>query len=65
MNEYDFLKLNDKEFESLSVDIISEVEERRIERFKLGKDSGIDGRFFSDSDKEVIIQCKHWVRSGL
>jgi len=65
MNEYDFIKLNDKEFESLSVDLLSKIEDRRIERFKPGKDTGVDGRFFSCSGSEVILQCKHWVRSGL
>jgi adenylate kinase family enzyme len=65
MNEYDFYKLNDKEFESLSIDLLSKVEDRRIERFKPGKDFGVDGRFFSHNGLEVIIQCKHWVKSGL
>lgn len=65
MNDYDFTSLNDKEFESLCVDLISKVEDSRIERFKPGKDSGVDGRFFGDSDAEIIIQCKHWAKSGL
>ena len=64
MNEYDFVKLNDKEFESLSVDLLSKIEGKRIERFKLGKDFGVDGRFFASDGAEVIIQCKHWARSG-
>lgn len=65
MNEYDFLRLNDKEFESLAVDLLAELEGQRIERFKSGKDGGIDGRFFVDGSKEVVIQVKHWARSGL
>jgi len=64
MNEYDFSKLNDKEFESLSIDLLSRVENRRIERFKPGKDAGVDGRFFIKEGSEVIIQCKHWYKSG-
>lgn len=47
MNEYDFSKLNDKEFEALSIDLIAKLEGRRIERFKPGKDAGVDGRFFT------------------
>ena len=47
MNEYDFVKLNDKEFESLSVDLLSKIEGKRIERFKPGKDFGVDDRFFA------------------
>ena len=65
MNEYDFSKLNDKEFEALSIDLIAKMERRRIERFKPGKDAGVDGRFFATPDNEVIIQCKHWPRTGL
>ena len=65
MNEYDFTKLNDKEFEALAIDLIGKMEGRRIERFKPGKDAGVDGRFFVTSDEEVIIQCKHWPRTGL
>ena len=65
MSEYNFSKLNDKEFESLSIDLISILEGARIERFKQGKDSGVDGRFFSPSGSEVVIQCKHWLKSGL
>jgi len=65
MNEYDFIKINDKEFEAVSIDLLSKVERIRIERFKPGKDGGVDGRFFTDESSEVIIQCKHWERSGL
>jgi adenylate kinase family enzyme len=65
MNEYDFSKLNDKEFEALSIDLIAKLEGRRVERFKPGKDAGVDGRFFATQNLEVVIQCKHWVRSGL
>lgn len=61
---YDFSQLNDKEFEILSVDLLSTVFKKRIERFKAGKDSGIDGRFFSDSRKEIILQCKHYFKTG-
>lgn len=64
MSEYDFSKLNDKEFESLSIDLISKLEGTRIERFKPGKDSGVDGRFFTPSGSEIVIQCKHWLKSG-
>lgn len=61
---YDFSQLNDKEFENLSIDLLSKLFNERIERFKPGKDSGIDGRFFSNSGKEIIIQCKHYLKSG-
>lgn len=60
MSDYDFKSLNDKEFELLSVDILGELEGKRFERFKSGRDAGVDGRFFADSKSEVILQCKHW-----
>lgn len=65
MSRYDFQRLNDKDFEYLAVDLLSKIERIHIERFKSGKDAGVDGRFFSPSDGEVIIQCKHWQKSGL
>ncbi len=60
MSDYDFCSLNDKEFEIFCVDLLSETYNKRFERFKPGKDAGVDGRFFADNGKEVILQCKHW-----
>ncbi len=61
---YDFSQLNDKEFEVLTADLLSTVFKKRIERFKPGKDKGVDGRFFSDKDKEIILQSKHYLKTG-
>lgn len=61
---YDFSQLHDKEFEILVTDLLSKHLDVRIERFKQGKDKGVDGRFFSNSDKEEIIQCKHYLKTG-
>ncbi|MDO9599300.1 MAG: restriction endonuclease [Azoarcus sp.] len=65
MSDYDFKPLNDKEFEILCADLIGEVEGTRIERFKAGRDAGVDGRFFASEGKEVILQCKHWCNTPL
>ncbi len=65
MSKYTFNNLNDKEFESLSIILLSKELNTRIERFKSGKDSGVDGRFFENEDKEIIIQCKHWLKTGI
>lgn len=65
MSDYDFKTLNDKEFEIICTDLLGEVEGRRFERFKAGKDSGVDGRYFSDVGSEVILQCKHWSNTPL
>lgn len=64
MNTYDFRALNDKEFESVAVDLLSAENAARIERFKPGKDKGVDGRWFTFSGNENVVQCKHWVGSG-
>lgn len=63
MHDYDFKSLNDKEFETLCIDLLSETYESRFERFKAGKDQGVDGRFFSNDKKESILQCKHWANT--
>ncbi|MCL1126726.1 nSTAND3 domain-containing NTPase [Shewanella surugensis] len=65
MKDYDFSSLNDKEFELLSTDLLSCHLGCHVERFKTGRDAGVDGRFFSSDDNEVVIQCKHWLKSGL
>lgn len=64
MSNYDFKNLNPNEFETLSNDLLSRLFETHIERFKPGKDLGIDGRFFSLTEGEVIIQSKHYATSG-
>lgn len=64
MNEYDFSRLNDKEFEVFCTDLLSARESIRFERFKPGRDAGVDGRYFK-SDGEWILQCKHWVATPL
>ncbi|WP_061247639.1 restriction endonuclease [Leptospira noguchii] len=62
--QYSFESINDKEFEILAIDILSKYFNIRIERFKSGKDQGVDGRFFSSDNQEIIIQCKHYYKSG-
>lgn len=64
MNEYDFKNLNPNEFEVLSNDLLSKDFSVQIERFKPGRDLGVDGRFFTPSNESVIIQCKHYASSG-
>ena len=59
--DYDFSKLNDREFEALGASVIGKILNKRIETFKAGKDGGVDGRFWIGDDKEGIIQCKHYV----
>lgn len=65
MTDYDFRALNDKEFEVLVTDLLSMRDGRRYERFKPGRDSGVDGRYFKQNGAEAILQCKHWPASPL
>lgn len=65
MSGYDFRQLNDKEFEVLCADLLGVAHGFRIERFKPGRDSGVDGRFFSSSENEVILQCKCWTNTPI
>ncbi|MGY0393305.1 nSTAND3 domain-containing NTPase [Bizionia sp. KMM 8389] len=59
--EYDFSKLNDREFEALGASIIENILTKRVEIFKSGRDGGVDGRFWIGKTKEGIIQCKHYI----
>jgi len=65
MADYDFATLNDKEFEVLCTDVVSCREGKRLERFKPGRDGGVDGRFFATNGSEVVLQCKHWLTTPL
>ena len=65
MTNYDFASLHDKEFEVLIADLLSLEHGTRFERFKAGRDGGIDGRYFAPAGGQVIFQCKHWAKTGL
>ncbi|KAB0300799.1 restriction endonuclease [Vibrio fortis] len=64
MTDYNFETLNDMEFEELANDLISKKLDVFVERFKPGKDLGVDGRFFTPDGGEAIIQSKHYLKSG-
>lgn len=65
MTNYDFKTLNDEDFEILTTDILSAEYSERFQRFKKGRDQGIDGKYYSVNDGLVIFQCKHWPESSL
>ena len=65
MTSYELSRLNDKEFEALAVKIVEVLIGKKVERFKEGKDQGVDGRFFTVGNVEGIVQAKHWERSGI
>ena len=42
----------------------SQQNPKRIERFKSGKDGGVDARLFITDNKEMVFQIKHYVNTG-
>jgi Restriction endonuclease len=65
MHQYSFTTMNDKDFEALTCDLIGAHFKITIERFKSGKDKGVDGRVFAnDGPDQIILQSKHYVGSG-
>jgi adenylate kinase family enzyme len=65
VTDYDFKTLDDKEFEILCADLLGDMLGKRFERFKAGRDRGVDGRYFSSNGKEVILQCKHYANTPI
>ncbi len=65
MTSYELNRLNDKEFEALAIHMAQEFTGQKVERFKSGKDKGVDGRFFTVGNTEGIVQAKHWEKSGV
>jgi hypothetical protein len=61
--EYDYSKLNDREFEILAATVIEKEQSIKVEIFKSGRDGGVDGRFWIGDKKEGIIQCKHYLET--
>lgn len=62
---YDFVQLSSLDFEELCRDLLQAEFGERIETFKSGKDKGIDARLLTNHNKKTIIQCKHYLKSGI
>src|ERR1700691_4797759 len=65
MSTHDFKGLHDKEFEALSADLLGASMSVRFERFKPGRDQGVDARYFEADGGEIILQCKHRPASSI
>ncbi|TBC25638.1 toll/interleukin-1 receptor domain-containing protein (plasmid) [Rhizobium ruizarguesonis] len=61
--KYDFSTLSADDFEDLSRDLVGADLAVRFEAFTVGTDGGIDGRH-AVADGSVILQAKHYFRSG-
>jgi hypothetical protein len=57
--EYLYKNLSPEEFEELAQDLMSHILKNRCERFKTGKDGGIDLRLLIANGKKIIAQVKH------
>lgn len=64
MPEYSFSTLNDKDFEILVGDLLSLEHKVNFQHFKSGRDKGIDLRYSTSNDNEIIVQAKHYLKSG-
>ena len=64
MVNYDFHKLSPYDLEILVRDLLQAEWGITLENFKTGKDGGIDLRYATAHEK-IIVQCKHYVRTGL
>lgn len=64
MADYDFHQLSPDDLEILARDLLQAHWGVTIESFKTGKDGGIDLRYAAGTGK-IIVQVKHFVRTGL
>ncbi|MEV6812569.1 restriction endonuclease [Micromonospora sp. NPDC051296] len=63
MDDIDITRLSAFDFEVLCADLFGEILGARLEVFAPGADRGIDLRHMS-ARGDVIVQCKHYSRSG-
>ena len=64
-NYYDFRQLSPHDLEILARDLLQAEWGITLESFKTGKDGGIDLRYATAQQPIIIVQCKHYVRTGL
>lgn len=65
MPNYNFETLSGNEFEILARDLLQQELNIVLESFKSGRDNGIDLRYALSKDNSLIVQCKHYVGSGV
>ncbi|WP_079054280.1 restriction endonuclease [Streptomyces graminilatus] len=63
METFDLTRLTDFDFEAVCKDIFEAEYGVRLEIFSPGADSGVDLRYLQGGGSQLVIQCKHWVRS--
>ena len=65
MPDYDFHQLSPIDFEKLVRDVLQEKWSVMLETFPAGRDRGIDLRLMSGTETAIVVQCKHYLRSGV
>jgi hypothetical protein len=64
MQTYDFHGLSDADFEDLVCDLLNAALGVRFQMFTAGRDGGIDLLLGAIVSQGVVVQCKHFWRSG-
>jgi len=64
MADYDFTGLSPSDFEALCRDLLERSLDVPLQAFTSGRDRGIDLRHAPVENRDWIVQCKHFVRSG-
>ncbi|MFE4953475.1 restriction endonuclease [Streptomyces sp. NPDC056653] len=64
METFDLSRLTDFDFEAVCKDLLEEELGTRLELFAAGADGGVDLRHLSSAGESLVVQCKHWHRSG-
>jgi hypothetical protein len=64
METFDLGRLTDFDFEAVCKDLLEEELGLRLEIFASGADGGVDLRHLRPANDSLIVQCKHWHRSG-
>src|SRR5580704_16064648 len=64
MSTHDFHGLSDADFQDLVGDLFNAALGERFQMFTAGRDDGIDLLHGADVSRGVVVQCKHYLRSG-
>ncbi|MDN3053231.1 restriction endonuclease [Streptomyces sp. SRF1] len=64
MESFDLSRLTDFDFEAVCKDLLEEELGMGLEIFSAGADGGVDLRHLSSTGESLVVQCKHWHRSG-
>ncbi|WP_447982598.1 nSTAND3 domain-containing NTPase [Achromobacter kerstersii] len=64
MPKYNYRALSPQDFEDVSRDLLQAEWNVTLEAFKEGRDGGIDLRYATSPGNTVIVQCKHYAKSG-